>query len=57
MKLFDLIYEAGCNKGVVIKNECERELFKGKFGDVSMKYAYFKVCKVTEEDGIMIIVI
>jgi len=57
MKLFDLFCETEINKEVVIKNECEKELFKGKFGDVSMKYGYFKVCKVVEENGIMIVYI
>lgn len=57
MGLFELFYEIGVNKVVIIKDECEKELFKGKFSNVSMKYAEFKVCKVIEEDGIMIIYI
>ena len=57
MKVFDLFHEVGINKEVVIKDECERELYCGKFGNVSMKYGYFKVCKVVEEDGIMIVYI
>ena len=56
-RVFDLFNVASINKEVVIKNECEMELFSGKFGDVSMKYGYFKVCKVIEEDDIMIVYI
>lgn len=57
MGLFELFYEIGVNKVVIIKDECEKKMFRGKFGDVSMKYGSFKVCKVIEEDGIMIIYI
>ena len=57
MRMFDLYCKVGADKEVVIKDECERELFKGKFGDVSMKYGYFEVCNVVEEDGIMIVCI
>ena len=57
MDLFGLFYETGSNKEVVIKDECERELFRGKLGDVSMKYTSFRVCKVVEEDDIMIVYI
>ena len=56
MKVFDLFHMVGYNKEVIIKDECKRELFKGKFGDVSMKFAYFEVYKV-EEDNIMIVYI
>ena len=48
MGLFELFYEIGVNKVVIIKDECERKMFRGKFGDVSMKYGSFKVCKVIE---------
>ena len=57
MKLFDLYYKVKTDKEVVIRNEYERELFKGKFGDVSMRCGYFMVCKVTEEDDIIVIYI
>ena len=57
MKVFDLFHEVGIDKVVVIKDECERELYYGEFGSVSMKFAYFKTCKVVEEDGIMIVYI
>lgn len=57
MKVFDLFHEVGVDKAVVIKDECERELYYSEFGNISMRYAYFEVCKVTEEDGIMIIYI
>ena len=57
MNLFNLSSESELNKEVIIRDECERELFKGKFEDVSMKYASFKICKVIEEDDIMIIYI
>lgn len=56
-RVFDLFNVASINKEIIIKDECERKLFKGKFGDVSMKYGYFKVCKVVEEDDIMIVYI
>lgn len=55
MELFNLFCRTEANKEMVIKDECERELFRGKFGDVSMKYGYFKVCKVVEEDDIIIV--
>ena len=57
MRLFDLFHEIGYNREVIIKDECKRELFKGKFGDASMRFACFKVCEVVEEDDIMIIYI
>ena len=57
MRVFNLFHEIGVDKVVVIKDECGRELFKGKFSDVSMKYGSFKVCKVIEENDIMIIYI
>lgn len=55
--LFGLFYGMESDKEVIIKNECENELYCGKFGNVSMKYEYFKVYKVIEEDDIMIIYI
>ena len=57
MRLFDLYCKGESDKEVVIKDDCERELFKGKFNDVSMKYGCFEVCNVFEEDGIMIVCI
>ena len=57
MKVFDLFHEVGIDKVVVIKNECERELYRGKFGDASMKFAYFVICKVVEEDDIIMVYI
>ena len=57
MKVFDLFHEVGVNKVVVIKDECKRELFKGEFGDVSMKFANFRVYKLIEEDDIIIMYI
>ena len=57
MELFNLFCRTEANKEVVIKDECERELFKGNLDDVSMKYANFKVYKVIDEDDIIIIYI
>ena len=57
MELFNLFCRMETNKEVVIKDEYERELYCGKFGNVSMKYGYFKVYKVVEEDGIIIVYI
>lgn len=57
MRVFDLFHEIGVNKMVVIKDECERELYCGEFGNVSMKFAYYEVCKIVEEDSIMIVYI
>lgn len=57
MRVFDLFHEVGIDKEVVIKDECERELYYGEFRNVSMKFAYFEICKVVEEDGIIIVYI
>ena len=57
MRLFDLFHEVGIDKVVVIKDECERELYYGEFGNVSMMFAYYEVCEVIEEDGIIIVYI
>lgn len=57
MKVFDLFHEVGVDKVVVIKDEYEMELYCGKFGNVSMKFAYYGVCEVIEEDGIIIVYI
>lgn len=57
MKVFDLFHEVGIVEVVVIKDECEKELYYGEFRNVSMKFAYYEVCEVIEEDGIMIIYI
>lgn len=56
MGLFDLFREVN-NKEVIIRNEFEKELYHGEFNNLSMKYAYFKVCKVIEEDDIIIVYI
>lgn len=57
MRVFDLFYKVGVDKVVVIKDECKRELYCGEFGNVSMKFAYYEVCEVIEEDGIIIVYI
>lgn len=57
MKVFDLFHEVEIVETVVIKDECEMELYCGEFGNVSMKFSYYEVCEVIEEDGIMIIYI
>ena len=57
MKVFDLFHEVRVDKVMVIKDKCKRELYYGEFGNVSMKFAYYKVCEVVEEDDIMIIYI
>lgn len=57
MRVFDLFHEIGINKVVVIKDECERELYYGEFSNVSMMFAYFEICKIVEEDDIMIMYI
>ena len=57
MRVFDLFHEIGINKVVIIKDECERELYYGEFGNVSMMFAYFEICKIVEEDDIIIIYI
>ena len=57
MELFNLFSRMETNKEVVIKDEYGRELYQGEFGNVSMKYANFKVYKVIEKDDIMIVYI
>ena len=57
MELFNLFCRTETDKEVVIKDEHERELYCGMFSDVSMKYGYFRVYKVIEEDDIMIVYI
>ena len=57
MGLFELFYEIGINKEVIIMDEYERQLYCGKFGNVSMRLAKFKVYKVVEENDIIIVYI
>lgn len=57
MKVFDLFHEVGIDKMVVIKDECERKLYCGEFGNTSMKFAYYEVYEVVEEDDIIIMYI
>jgi hypothetical protein len=57
MRLFDLFHKVGIDKEMIIKDDCERKLYCGKFSDLSMKFAYYEVCKVIEEDGIIIVYI
>ena len=56
MRLFDLFHKAN-NKEVIIRNEFGKELYHGEFNNLSMKFAYYEVCKVIEEDGIIIVYI
>lgn len=56
MILFDLFLETDI-RDVIIVNEMGREIYNGKFGDLSMRFAYFKVYKIVKEDGIMIVYI
>ena len=57
MKVFDLFREVGIVEVVVIKDECERELYCGEFGNTSMKFGYYEVYKIIEENDIMIVYI
>lgn len=57
MKVFDLFHEVGVDRVVIIMDEYERKLYCGEFGNTSMKFAYYEVYEVVEEDGIMIVYI